>query len=340
MNVPLPGLAGADGARAALLRAFGAPGRALLRDPSLRVALYGVVGLLAALLVTCVAPTYAFAIAPLVLGVPHVLADVRYLVVRPGLHRRPWLALGAVVPLALAGVLTSPAVGLSACVVVALFARGSRVRRAIVALGALCAVTLAAARPETATLCMVHGHNAVGAIFVLAVFSRRRWVEAIPLLLFVAVAVAMILGAFDVALLRPFALREPATAEPLGLTVARMAPVKDPVLGVRLVALFVFAQGAHYVAWLRLVPELARERRGVRSFSSSARALKRDLGPWVLAAAACSALGILAAALSRSLADARDLYLAMAAFHGPLEFAALALVAVEGRGALAPRKPC
>lgn len=338
MNRALPGLATVDGARAALLRSLGAPGRALLRDPSLRVALYGVVGVLCALVLTCAAPTWTFAIAPLVLGIPHLLADVRYLVMRPGLHRRRAMLVLAGIPLLLSATTYNPAVGFSAAVVVALLARGSWARRAAVAFVAALAVLVAVVAPLPASLGMVHLHNAVGALFVLLVFARRRLVDAVPVAVFVVVAAAIVLGVFDEALLRPFALTEPRSADPLGLVVARMAPVSDPVLGVRLVALFVFAQGVHYVAWLRLVPELARERRGVRSFSSSARALVRDLGPWVLLAALACAVALAWLAVARSLAEARDVYLVMAAFHGPLELAVLALVAVEGRAALAPTR--
>ena len=338
MNAPLPGLAWADGARAALLRRLGAPGRTLLRDPSRRVALYGAIGVLTSLLLACAAPLHTFALAPLVLGVPHLLADVRYLVVRPGLHRRLAVLVAIGVPLLLASLTASLAVGLVAPLAVAVVARGPWARRATVGAAASLLAAAAAFWPTTSSLVMVHGHNLVGALFVLAVFSRRRVLEAVPVVAFAALAVALALGAFDEALLRPFALREPATAEPLGITVLRMAPASDPVPAVRLVALFVFAQGVHYVAWLRLVPELARERRGVRSFSSSARALHRDLGPWLLGIAACAMVTFAALARS-SLAEARDAYLVFAAFHGPLELAALALVLVEGRSALAAR-PC
>ncbi len=336
MNLDLPGLSAADGARAALLRSFGAPGRAFLRDPSLRVVLYGLVGVLAALILTLAAPAHTYAVAPLVLGVPHVLADVRYLVVRPGLHRRAWLAALAGVPLVLSATTWQPAVGLSASLVVALLARGSVARRAAVASVAAALVVVAGVWPREAALAIVHLHNVIGAVFLLVVFTRRRWLEAVPVALFVLASGALAFGAFDAALLRPFALRAPTGADPVATTVAIMAPLADPVLGLRVVSLFVFAQGVHYVAWLRLVPELARGRRGIRSFSSSAVAVVTDLGPWVLGAALLSALILGAVAFTQSLADARSVYLTMAAFHGPLEIAVLALVAVEGRRAVAP----
>ena len=53
-----------DAVRASLLRVAGRPGRRLL------------------------APWWAFALGPIVLGVPHLVADIPYLVVQPGLHRR------------------------------------------------------------------------------------------------------------------------------------------------------------------------------------------------------------------------------------------------------------
>lgn len=338
MNLEGPGLSAVDGARAALLRSFGAPGRAFLRDPSLRVVLYGLVGVLTALVLALAAPAHTYAIAPLVLGVPHVLADVRYLVVKPGLHRRAWLAVLAGIPLVVSATTWQPAVGLSASVVVALLARGPLARRLAVASVAAVVVASAAVWPRDAALAMVHLHNVVGAVFLLVVFTRRRWLEAVPVLAFLLVAGALVLGVFDDALLRPFALRAPEGADPVATTVAVIAPLADPLLGLRVVALFVFAQGVHYVAWLRLVPELARGRRGLRSFSSSARAIVADLGPWVLGASALACLVLGAVVFTRSLGDARSVYLTMAAFHGPLELAVLALVAVEGRRSVAP--PC
>ena len=59
-----------------------------IRDRHVRAGLHGPSVVVVSLLLAVVAPLYLLAVGPLVLGVPHLLADVRYLVVRPRLHRR------------------------------------------------------------------------------------------------------------------------------------------------------------------------------------------------------------------------------------------------------------
>ena len=90
-----------DRLRGRLLQTLGPLSRPLMMRPELRVALIAATGVLGALLGTLLLPLWMLAISPLVLGVPHLLADVRYLAVRPGLHRRPWLALLVAGPLLL-----------------------------------------------------------------------------------------------------------------------------------------------------------------------------------------------------------------------------------------------
>src|SRR4051812_23892396 len=67
--------------------------RPLLADRQLRVALSGSFAMALALVLTLYCPLLLLIISPLVLGVPHLLADVRYLVAQPGHHRRLGLAL-------------------------------------------------------------------------------------------------------------------------------------------------------------------------------------------------------------------------------------------------------
>ena len=57
--------------------------RGAIADPHTRLALGAVLALVVALTTSLAAPTLAFLWAPLVLGIPHVLADVRYLLLNP-----------------------------------------------------------------------------------------------------------------------------------------------------------------------------------------------------------------------------------------------------------------
>jgi hypothetical protein len=97
-----------------------------------------------------------------------------------------------------------------------------------------------------------------------------------------------------------------------------------------LVLLFGFAQAVHYGVWLRLIPEEDRPQPTPRTFASSFRALRQDLGPWLLGAGAAFATGLAMWAMI-DLAQARAGYLRMALFHGYVEVAAAAFLFVEGR---------
>jgi hypothetical protein len=115
--------------------------------------------------------------------------------------------------------------------------------------------------------------------------------------------------------------------------IASLVPVADPVWGMRLACLFVFAQSVHYLVWLRLVPEEARERPGIRSFASTFHALKEDLGVIVLLASFV-AMGLVFVRALTSLEAARILYLRGASFHAFLEIAFVLLLSLEGKTAL------
>src|SRR5262245_32161342 len=81
-------LAPADALRRAALRRLGPRLRPLIADRERRVAVTAVVAILVALLGASLFPLWLLALGPVILGVPHLVADARYLVMRPGLHRR------------------------------------------------------------------------------------------------------------------------------------------------------------------------------------------------------------------------------------------------------------
>ena len=88
-------LAVADQLRASVLRHV-AP-RALIADRQARVLWLGLGSVAASFAAALCFPKAMLLVGPLVLGVPHLLADVRYLVVRRGHHKRVgfWLLIAA-----------------------------------------------------------------------------------------------------------------------------------------------------------------------------------------------------------------------------------------------------
>lgn len=327
-----------DAARAQILRLGGPLGRKILADRARRVAVYGVVAVVFALATTCAAPLWLFALGPILLGIPHLVADVRYLVIKPGLAGRIVLLYAVVPPLFATLLLPSAPIGLTVGFGVIAVAHTTTRRRVIAALVWSLVYAAALAWPRAATMIVLHGHNFFAVALLLVVFSRSRAAAAIPAALFVIASTALLLGVFDGWLLRPFAvLSAPSTGLSMNAVISGIAPLSDPMLALRLTFLFVFAQSVHYAVWLRLVPEEARERPGIRSFASSITSLKKDLGSWLFGASILAAVGLLVVAAS-SLEVARMGYLRASAPHAYLEIAFAMLWVLERGTGLPPRR--
>ncbi|HQY63306.1 MAG: hypothetical protein IPF92_22325 [Myxococcales bacterium] len=329
MSVTLAPLGALDTARRALFRASGPLARWLLVDRESRVATFGCVGLVVAFALALACPGWAIGVGTVVLGVPHVVSDVRYLVVRRGLARRASLYAGVLV----AVVGTPLGFGLRAAVVGAAvavaFARASVARRAGVLFGLSLAFALAWVYRGLAELAYLHAHNLI-ALGFFALFARRmRGAVWLPLAFFVVLA-AFLLGPYALpALTWTGALTRAPVGLDLTTLVSQLAPTVDSSWAVRGVAFFAFAQAAHYVVWLRLVPELERPSPRPRSFRQSWRAIVRELSPYAVAFFVLGTVVFVGWGL-RDLAGARIAYLQSAFFHGYLELAVLALFAAEG----------
>jgi hypothetical protein len=262
--------------------------------------------------------------------VPHLLSDVRYLVVRPGLHRRRLLAWLCAAPLLATCLGAGPAVGLLAVVPALLGARGPWGRK-LPLLAVWAALTgLALGFPLPFQLALLHAHNGVAvALWWWAWRSRRSRAWGVPLLAALGTT-ALLLGAAEPLLSALGAWTAPATGTSFSELVQALAPSLPPVLALRLVLAFAFLQSVHYAVWLRLVPEEDRPRAAPRPWRASWRALVEDFGPLPLALGGLLALGV-AAWGAVSLLEARLGYLRLAAFHGYLELAVASLWLVEGR---------
>ena len=321
-----------DVGRAAVLRRFGGVLRPLIADRAARTTILFTAIVVLAFAATITLPIALLSLGPIALGVPHVLADVRYLIVRPGLHREPRLWL---VALPLLGVcLTSDLrFGLAAPVLSAVLARGAPSRKIVVLVIAGAAFVIACRVGRIADLVFVHGHNFL-AVVVWWLYRPRRAREGIPVALFVAASLFMLLGVAEPVLRATGGLGSRLSFD-LGALADSIATNAPPALGLRLVLLYAFAQSVHYGVWLRLVPEDDRPGRAPRSFSSSLRALRADLGAPLLVVTALAALG-LAVWATIDLGSARIGYLRAAQFHGHLELAALAILFVRSPRDKAP----
>ncbi|HEX6764914.1 MAG TPA: hypothetical protein VF103_05535, partial [Polyangiaceae bacterium] len=182
--------------RALFVRALGvAPFRAILVEKRRRIPALLLVHGAAALALSVLAPTVLLVLGPILLGVPHVIADVRYLVLRPRLPRRvrsclylgsaALLALGAAELFGIRG-LSRWELGFSALwIVMTAFIAAPRLRDArllVIALLAGAFATLGWHAPSAVRLVMAHAHNIVALCLWAFVFcssrTRALWVTA------------------------------------------------------------------------------------------------------------------------------------------------------------------
>lgn len=297
-----------------------------------------------ALVVALLAPCWALVVSPLVLGVPHVAADVRYLVLRRRLPR-----VACVVVLGFAGAMlclralhesgalraeplrTEHAVGVCWLLLGAIAGIAPRpwtLRSAVVAAGALGVAFPALAFPETFRYALMHGHNLVALLLWCTLF--RRSVRLAPLVLLVVLAVALLLAS---GVLLPITLRY-GVLSIAGLHLFQaadwIAPGAGDVRGVSLTIAFAFLQSVHYAIWLVAIPQSDSCAAGPPTLRMKARGLERDFGPigaWLVLAAFL----VVAAAGAYDPLQTRNVYLSLASFHSWLELALLAYL-----GARAP----
>jgi hypothetical protein len=317
-----------DRLRLALLRALGPVGRHLVRDRELRVGLLGSVAVLTALTGSLLVPWWMLALGPTLIGVPHILADVRYLVARPGLHRRWtfWAFVG--VPIAATAFGVGVRAGAAALVGAALAARGAAWGwRAVALAGGLALGACALAWPYWTDLAFAHGHNLVAVLLWWAWRARRAAWHLLPLGLFFGALAVIFLAPLGGLYDQAFFWWAPAGLD-ANVQVPWLAWGLPADLAVRATLSFAFAQSVHYAVWLRMIPEDDRGRDTPRPWVASLRALRADLGLPLLVLG----LGLACTFAVWALVDlgaARHAYLRVGLFHGHMELAAFAWVMLE-----------
>ncbi|MEC9466127.1 MAG: hypothetical protein VX834_10100 [Myxococcota bacterium] len=310
-----------------LVKAGGGP---LLSGRELRVGLAGALGVLFIASLAFVLPIWLLALGPIVWGVPHVMADIRYMVIQPGLHRGRWLAAGAAVGVIWAGA----GGGLWATgwtIMVLATCLGTDLWRSLVmGMAGLALAGLGHFYPWVSVVVFLHLHNFV-AFGIWWHWRRRmtRWHWMTGGLVLTAMTL-IVGGAWD----GWSAMEIGVALWPQGFSPEAcrqmLAPGLSPLWGDRVVMLFAFAQSLHYLVWLRLVPEDARRQPTPPSFVSSYRRLVRDFSGLILAGFALAVVGLILWA-SLDLSAARSQYLHLAAFHGYMELVALTWLFLERR---------
>jgi len=308
-------------------------GRTCARDRSTRILALGLGHILVAFTVVGLVPLWLLLLSPLVLGVPHVVADVRYLVIR-GPSLRPETLVALVVPLAamtglsVMEVMGGPsypnvdvALGFAAIALAVSLAPASGRRRACVLAGVVALAVPAILAPYVAMMVLLHGHNVIAMVIWLC-WTRRtvRLAHRIAILFAAIVATAALLAG----VLDGIAW---AGGPDFDLAPA-LAPGLDPVMANRLVLVYAFLQALHYVIWLRLIPSTQSQTPAASTFRRSLASLRADFGAVALAAIVVVALAVPTLACVYEPARVRDLYLSVALFHGWLELAVIGYLVV------------
>ena len=255
-------------------------------------------------------PVALFFLGPVVFGVAHLAADVRYLVLR----RAPPRAL-VVASAAFAFAITAARVAVGTRAVsmragdridvlfgvawigfAVTLALRDRLRIAFAVAPVLVGVAwLVVARAHVVNLALVHVHNLVAVFAWLLLFRRRRGWATLPLALVAAGAAVLLSGAT-----LPWALAHgglSAFGMPSARLAAWIAPGVHGELALSLTTSFVFLQGVHYAAWTAWIPQDDLRTQGTPTFRMSVRALQRDFGPVVFGVIVLAALAFAALAI-------------------------------------------
>lgn len=313
-----------------------------------RVLARSIVGIATAFVASVLVPGGLYMLSPLVLGVAHIGADLRYLVRRQQMSPRveaffyggcaALLALRAAE--ALAPTLPYPRLELAAAGAWILSASllgmqgpASRARAAGIAVGVMGVLVVAWPRPAMARVLFAHVHNVVAVVVWLALFFRRRRAAAVPATI-LAGALLLILRGFTLPYFFRFGHHD-AFRSQIFDAVDQLAPLLPFRLGVSVVLSYVFLQSVHYMVWLSWVPESAIRTQGTLTFRMTARGLRRDFGASGLAVIASAGLVVLGAAFFDA-PGARAAYLSLSGFHGYLELAVLAFLAARGHTRSSP----
>ncbi|MCA9599677.1 MAG: hypothetical protein KC776_40490 [Myxococcales bacterium] len=306
-----------------------------------RVALWAGAHALVAFTLASTVPMLLFILGPVLLGVAHVAADIRYLVIRrqlPGWWKNVvWLGCGTLLLVRIAdeaGVHALMTEQLLVCGWMALallagaWSGGGRGRAAaaLPVLGALAWVTVV--DPRMVRLVFVHVHNLVAVVLWLALFRSRLRSVLVPLTL-MAAATAFFFTA------QPFHWAQATgglQAFGLHLLVAAdwVAPGLSPKNAVGLTMAYVFLQSVHYSAWLLLIPQEDLRSEGTTTFRMSARSLLADFGTKGVVAIALTAIAVIAFAFV-NVHKTRSMYLSLAMFHGYLELTLLCYFWARGK---------
>lgn len=289
----------------------------LLRNRDLRICVTACVGISAAFCVTMFFPLWQLLLGPIILGIPHVIGDLRYLMLKDKIYQKEWFWLAVALPFFFYFWTNKVFFATFAIVLTAFKTRRQGIERRIVQFLALLLFAVSIQWPRYFLYAFLHMHNIIGiAIWWFWRKKRQKW-EMLPLLL-------CLVGSLGILYIEPvFALQYHPPSMGIDYYGRRIAGFASGDTQVSWVLLFAFLQSIHYLVWIRLIPEEDRPQKTPRGFEKSYRALELDFGFGFLFVGFLTLVFFIGYAIySPSLA--RTDYLALISFHGFLELVMLA----------------
>ncbi len=287
----------------------------ILRSRSLRVQLSAVIFLCIAFGVSIGLPCWQLALGPILLGIPHIIGDFRYLIVQEKLHIKPVFWLLVILPL-LGFLYFQQSVYGAAAIVGATLLHKTNQKTFLVSLGAMSLLLVAFLYHRIFLYSLLHLHNLI-AILIWWFWRKDRqpW-ERISLLLCGLFSLLILSGTNVVFDSSPKQL-------PLQYFTRTLAPFATGEWANRIVILYAFLQSFHYFIWIRLIPEDNRKQPSPQSFRKSLSTLQNDFGKKGVLFIGLSMVGLLVWA-GFDMKSARANYLYIISFHGFLELAVCA----------------
>ncbi len=317
-------LAPLDAVRRWLLARTSGISTRFVRDRDKRVIAGALIAATLGLVGTALGPGYMLLLGPVILGVPHLFFEARYLFLQHADLRRTSLVAIVIAQTALAfhgvGIYT---LGIATLTALALTGAWRTRRGKLIAACAALAQLAALVGPDWSRFVLLHAHNCMP-IVVWVLWRERRTRVSIAVASCFVVGVALIaVGCFDA-----LPIRHPFADDVFSIT-----KINDAVAAGfggawrhRFLLLFCFTQAFHYAVWVRLIPEEARERATPRSWRASWDAFKRDSGAVVARLTVVLSLAVPCAAIVVGAVRTRALYVTASEFHATVEVILAAVV--------------
>ena len=291
----------------------------LIRNRSLRVCVTACVGIVLAFLFSLSFPLWQLLLGPLLLGIPHVVGDVRYLLLHKRLHLKLWFWLCAGLPLLAYAITGTVYYAMLGVFLASLYTQRKGAERYIAQGCTLCLFLISLHWPRHFLFAFLHGHNVI-AIGMWWFWSKnRKYWEGLPLLLCGIGCVAIV----AIGSTQTLNFSHHPSSLDMDYYHYAIAYLAAESWQTTTVLLFAFLQSVHYLVWVRLIPEEARKQPTPRGFRKSFDALSFDFGFALLLGIGLLFVffigyGVFSPELAR-----RD-YLTLISFHGFLELFVLA----------------